>query len=169
MKYSTLIGKTSRQKLPGSEVVSHQLLLRAGFITPVAAGIYTFLPLGFRVLEKIDRIIKEELEKRGEILPQNSSFYLTVDIRGRGFDYHHDHEDRRTATMIVPLSDVESYLKVRSGQHILGRFREVVHRYKVGQGVFFDDSSHLHSSQSVPDPYNPKKVLIVHLDLRQIP
>ncbi|MBI3577048.1 proline--tRNA ligase [Candidatus Gottesmanbacteria bacterium] len=65
MKYSQLVGKTARQKLPGSGVVSHQLLLRAGFITPVAAGIYTFLPLGFRVLEKIDRIIKEELEKRG--------------------------------------------------------------------------------------------------------
>lgn len=65
MKYSQLIGKTSRQKLPGSEVISHQLLLRAGFITPVAAGIYTFLPLGYRVLEKIDRIIKEEFTKRG--------------------------------------------------------------------------------------------------------
>ena len=64
MKYSQLIGKTSRQKLPGSEVISHQLLLRAGFITPVAAGIYSFLPLGFRVLEKIDRIIKEEFTKR---------------------------------------------------------------------------------------------------------
>lgn len=65
MKYSNLVGKTSRQKLPGSEVVSHQLLLRAGFITPVAAGIYTFLPLGFRVLENIDHIIKEEFTKRG--------------------------------------------------------------------------------------------------------
>lgn len=51
--------------MPGSDVVSHQLLLRAGFITPVAAGIYSFLPLGFRVLEKIDQIIKEELAKRG--------------------------------------------------------------------------------------------------------
>lgn len=65
MKYSTLIGKTSRQKLPGSEVMSHQLLLRAGYITPVAAGIYSFLPLGYRVLEKIDAIIKEEFTKRG--------------------------------------------------------------------------------------------------------
>jgi len=65
MKYSQLIGKTSRQKLPGSEVISHQLLLRAGFITPVAAGIYSFLPLGFRVLEKIDHIIKNEFTKRG--------------------------------------------------------------------------------------------------------
>jgi len=65
MKYSKLIGKTQRQKLAGSEAISHKLLLKAGFITPVAAGIYTFLPLGFRVLEKVDHIIKEELEKRG--------------------------------------------------------------------------------------------------------
>ncbi len=65
MKYSTLVGKTSRQKLPGSEAISHQLLLRAGYITPVAAGIYSFLPLGYRVLEKIDAIIKEEFTKRG--------------------------------------------------------------------------------------------------------
>lgn len=65
MRYSTYIGKTMRQKLSGVDAVSHQLLLKAGFITPVAAGIYTFLPLGFRVLEKIDHIIKDELEKRG--------------------------------------------------------------------------------------------------------
>src|SRR3989337_3107218 len=65
MKYSKLIGKTQRQKLAGSEAISHKLLLKAGFITPVAAGIYSFLPLGFRVLEKVDHIIKEELEKRG--------------------------------------------------------------------------------------------------------
>ncbi|HTK03342.1 MAG TPA: proline--tRNA ligase [Alphaproteobacteria bacterium] len=65
MKYSQLIGKTSRQKMPGSEVAGHQLLLRAGFITPVAAGIYSFLPLGFKVLENIDRIIKEEFTKLG--------------------------------------------------------------------------------------------------------
>lgn len=51
--------------MQGVDAVSHQLLLKAGFITPVAAGIYTFLPLGYRVLEKIDHIIKDELEKRG--------------------------------------------------------------------------------------------------------
>jgi prolyl-tRNA synthetase len=65
MKYSSLIGKTRRQKIQATDAVSHQLLLKAGFITPVAAGSYSFLPLGFRVLEKIDHIIKEEFEKRG--------------------------------------------------------------------------------------------------------
>ena len=65
MKYSKLLGKTLRQKSQTSEAVSHTLLLKAGFIKHVAAGIYDFLPLGYRVLEKIDRIIKEELAKKG--------------------------------------------------------------------------------------------------------
>ncbi len=65
MKYSTLLGKALKQKPHQVEAVSHELLLRGGFIYPVAAGIYDFLPLGFRVLEKVDRIIKEELAKKG--------------------------------------------------------------------------------------------------------
>jgi prolyl-tRNA synthetase len=65
MKYSTLIGKTMRQKVPVTDAVSHQMLLKAGFITPVEAGSYSFLPLGYRVLRNIDELIKEEFEKRG--------------------------------------------------------------------------------------------------------
>ena len=65
MRYSHLLGKTLRQKPRQTTIKSHELLLRAGFISPVAAGIYSFLPLGFRVLEKIDYIIKDELSKRG--------------------------------------------------------------------------------------------------------
>lgn len=65
MRYSKLFGKTIRQKPHDVQIKSHEFLLRGGFIFPVAAGIYNFLPLGFRVLEKIDRIIKEELAKKG--------------------------------------------------------------------------------------------------------
>ncbi|MCL2559807.1 MAG: proline--tRNA ligase [Turicibacter sp.] len=49
------------KEVPGdAQIVSHQLLLRAGLIRQVAAGIYTFLPLGKRVLEKIETIVREE-------------------------------------------------------------------------------------------------------------
>lgn len=65
MRYSKFFGKTQRQKPHDVDAISHQLLLRGGFIAGVAAGIYDFLPLGFRVLEKVDHIIKQELEKRG--------------------------------------------------------------------------------------------------------
>lgn len=65
MRQSQLFGKTQILKPRDVHIASHELLIRGGFIYPVAAGIYNFLPLGFRVLEKIDHIIKEELAKRG--------------------------------------------------------------------------------------------------------
>src|SRR3990167_8666997 len=65
MKYSQLFGKTLREKPKDVTAKSHEYLFRGGFIRPVAAGIYSFLPLGYRGLEKIDHIIKEELETRG--------------------------------------------------------------------------------------------------------
>ncbi|MEM8758567.1 MAG: aminoacyl--tRNA ligase-related protein, partial [Planctomycetota bacterium] len=44
---------------------SHQLMLRAGCMRQVAAGVYTFLPLGFRVLEKVSQIVREEMDAAG--------------------------------------------------------------------------------------------------------
>ncbi len=65
MKYSKLFGKTSKEVPNDATAVSHQLLLRGGFIQQVTSGIYQFLPLGFRVLQKIDRIIREEFARSG--------------------------------------------------------------------------------------------------------
>lgn len=56
---------TLREVPAEAEVVSHQLLLRAGFTRKSAAGIYTFLPLGMRVLQKIERIVREEMNRAG--------------------------------------------------------------------------------------------------------
>ncbi|MFB0557233.1 MAG: proline--tRNA ligase [Dehalococcoidia bacterium] len=65
MRYSKLFGKTLRQAPAEAESISHQLLLRAGMIAQEAAGIYSYLPLGWRVLRKIERIIREEIDKAG--------------------------------------------------------------------------------------------------------
>lgn len=65
MRYSQSFGKTQKEIPREATTVSHQLLLRAGFIHQIAAGIYDFLPLGFRVLNKLDVIIKDELSKEG--------------------------------------------------------------------------------------------------------
>ncbi len=65
MKYSHFFGKTSKTKVAGSEMISHQLLTRAGFIAESVAGRYFFLPLGWRVHEKIKKVIKEEMDKAG--------------------------------------------------------------------------------------------------------
>jgi prolyl-tRNA synthetase len=50
-----------------AEIVSHRLMLRAGMMRQEAAGIYAFLPLGFRVLQKINRIVREEQDRSGAI------------------------------------------------------------------------------------------------------
>ncbi len=50
-----------------AEVVSHQLMLRAGLIRRVAAGLYTWLPMGLRVLRKVERIIREEMDRAGAL------------------------------------------------------------------------------------------------------
>src|SRR5213594_3375459 len=50
-----------------AEIVSHRLMLRAGMLRQEAAGIYAFLPLGFRVLKKIEQIVREEQDRAGAI------------------------------------------------------------------------------------------------------
>lgn len=62
MRLSTLFGRTLREVPSDAEVVSHQLCLRAGLIRQVAAGIYSYLPLGWRVLRKIEQILREEMD-----------------------------------------------------------------------------------------------------------
>jgi len=65
MRVSRLFGKTLRQAPAEAESVSHQLLLRAGMVAQEAAGVYSYLPLGWRVLRKIENIIRDEMDKAG--------------------------------------------------------------------------------------------------------
>ena len=65
MRFSELFGKTMRQAPSEAETDNHRLLLRAGLIQQLAAGIYSFLPLGWRVLRKIEQIIREEMDAAG--------------------------------------------------------------------------------------------------------
>ena len=65
MRFSKLFGKTLREAPAEAESISHQLLLRAGMIAQEAAGIYSYLPLGWRALRKIENIIREEMDKAG--------------------------------------------------------------------------------------------------------
>lgn len=65
MYFSNLLAPTLREVPAEAEIVSHQLLLRAGYIRKSSSGIYTYLPLGLRVLQKIERIVREEMNKAG--------------------------------------------------------------------------------------------------------
>ncbi len=65
MRVSHLLIPTLREDPGEAEIVSHRLMLRAGLIRKVAAGIYTYLPLGLRVIRKIETIIREEMTRAG--------------------------------------------------------------------------------------------------------
>ncbi len=62
MRYSKIIGKTKKDAPKDEESISAQLLLRGGFIHKEIAGVYTYLPLGLKVLNKIVQVIREEME-----------------------------------------------------------------------------------------------------------
>jgi len=65
MDYSKLLIPTLKEDPAEAEVVSHKLMLRAGLIRKLAAGIYSYLPVGLRVLRKVEQIIREEMNRAG--------------------------------------------------------------------------------------------------------
>ncbi|PLX90162.1 MAG: proline--tRNA ligase [Desulfuromonas sp.] len=67
MRYTQYLLPTLKETPGDAEVVSHQLMLRAGMIRKVAAGIYDYLPLGLRVIRKVESIIREEMNRAGAI------------------------------------------------------------------------------------------------------
>ena len=67
MRYSAYFIPTLREAPQGAQIISHQLMLRAGLTDQIASGIYAWLPLGFRVLQKISAIVREEQDRAGAI------------------------------------------------------------------------------------------------------
>jgi prolyl-tRNA synthetase len=65
VRISKLFGKTLREVPAEADTVSHQLLVRAGMINQLVAGIYSYLPLGWRVLKKIENIIRDQMNRAG--------------------------------------------------------------------------------------------------------
>lgn len=124
MRMTRLALKTQREAPADAEAVSHQLLVRAGYIRRLASGVYSFLPLGLRVLAKLNQIVREEFDAAGaqelllpalhpvEIWEQTgrlqtmSDVLMTVDAKGGTFVLGPTHEEAVIAT-ISP--DLESY------------------------------------------------------------
>lgn len=65
MKLSQTFVKTLKEAPKDAETVNHQLLVRAGFVRQLMAGVYTYLPFGLKVLNKISQIVREEMDKVG--------------------------------------------------------------------------------------------------------
>lgn len=65
MRYSEMFLPTERETPSDAEVVSHRLMLRAGMIRKLTGGIYSYLPLGYRVIKKVEQIVREEMDRAG--------------------------------------------------------------------------------------------------------
>ncbi|HEY7586542.1 MAG TPA: proline--tRNA ligase [Candidatus Deferrimicrobiaceae bacterium] len=67
IRYSSYLMPTTKETPSDAEVTSHRLMLRAGMIRKVASGIYNYLPAGLRVLRKVERILREEMDRAGAL------------------------------------------------------------------------------------------------------
>ncbi|HRZ36135.1 MAG TPA: proline--tRNA ligase, partial [Candidatus Paceibacterota bacterium] len=67
MRWTSTFIPTLKENPADAEIVSHQLLVRAGLVRKLTGGLYTFLPMGLRALRKIERIVREEMNRAGAI------------------------------------------------------------------------------------------------------
>ena len=67
MRYSRFPLTTLKEVPAEAEIVSHQLMLRAGLIRRLASGLFTWMPLGLRVLRKVEAIVREEMDRSGAL------------------------------------------------------------------------------------------------------
>lgn len=112
MKMSRLAVRTLRESPAEAEAISHQLLLRAGFIRRISSGVYSFLPLGMRTLLKISEIVRRELDEAGAqevLLPALHPLDLWVES-GR----------------LAKMSDVLMRVQTKAGEFLLGPTHEEV-------------------------------------------
>ncbi|CAH1852421.1 proline--tRNA ligase [Convivina intestini] len=128
MKQSLLFMPTLREIPADAEVKSHQLLLKAGYIRPVAAGMFSYLPLAQRVLNKIEAIIREEMaavnanemsvpevlpaelwERSGRYATYGPDLYKFQNRQNRNFILGPTHEETFTELM---GSEIKSYKKL---------------------------------------------------------
>src|SRR4030042_3568236 len=112
MKQSQLFAKTKKEAPKDETSVNAKLLIKAGFVDKLMAGVYSFLPLGLRVMKKIENIIREEMVKAGGVeifMPAlqpkanwektgrwgaMDDLYKTSDSSGREFALGPTHEER---------------------------------------------------------------------------
>ena len=67
MRFSQYFSPTLKDNPADTEIISHQLMIRAGMVKQASAGIYSWLPLGLKVLKKIEQIVREEQNNMGAI------------------------------------------------------------------------------------------------------
>ena len=155
MRWSRAFLPVLKESPADAQIVSHKLMLRAGLVRQTAAGIYAWLPLGFRVLKKIEQIVREEQDRAGAqemLMPTLQSADLwresgRYDAYGPEMLRLRDRHDREmlygptNEEMITMLfrDDVKSYRDLpRTLYHIQWKFRDEVRpRFGVMRGREF--------------------------------
>lgn len=143
MRYSEMFLPTVREVPSDAEVISHQLMIRAGMIRKLTSGIYSYLPLGYRVIRKLEQIIREEMNRAGaqEVfmstvqpaeLWQESGRWVHYGKELLRFKDRHDHEyclgptHEEVITSLV-RNDIKTYRQLpRNLYQIQTKFRDEV-------------------------------------------
>ena len=104
MKFSEFFSPTQKDIPAEAEIISHQLMIRSGMIKQSSAGIYSWLPLGLKVLKNIENIVREEQNNAGAIE------LLMPTIRDEGsFDFEHVHRLKKIVR-VMNQSLLQSFL-----------------------------------------------------------
>ena len=106
MRITQLVSKTLREDPPEAETASHRLMLRAGLIHQVAAGVYAYMPLAWRAVRKIESIIRQEMDAAGSqelLMPslQPMELWEQTGRRAAFGDNLFSLEDRRGRSMVL--------------------------------------------------------------------
>ena len=106
MRLSRLVSKTLREDPPEAETASHRLMIKAGLIHQVAAGVYAYLPLAWRALRKIENIIRQEMDAAGSqelLMPtlQPTELWEQTGRRAAFGDNLFELKDRRNRPMVL--------------------------------------------------------------------
>ncbi len=128
MRMSKLLVPTLREVPSDAEIMSHKLMMRAGYIRKLAAGIYSYLPLGLRVEKKVEQIIREEMDNAGAqellmaaLLPAEAyqasgrwevfgpNMFKLKDRNERDFCLGPTHEELFTQTVINEVRSYKEY------------------------------------------------------------
>ena len=116
MRLSNLPLTTFKEVPADAEVASHQLMLRAGLIRRLASGLFTWMPLGLRVLRKVENVVREEMNASGAFELLKRAY---IDARYKMDEYEITKEE------LEHLSDKVSLLKELTGAICKEKIKEI--------------------------------------------